>query len=351
MLLRLLLKVFVTVASTMSFLQAPEEPSQTPSQVFLDSLKQQADQLIAQVNSLYTSRQLEGQTLYRPTSSNQDGLPNDMAYPAEGQVFVPLYPTPEQPTRGLRQALNLWTRGHGYSVVIGRGRKYGNKRRRLLITCSKAGKPGMRVTPTTEAMVNLAKDQGCRKPMARQHSKKAECPFQFNLVEDKPGSNRFEVRYCLAGQPAHTHDPIDSWAEHSEARILEPNQQVKVDDQIRQGLTASEIIRGLFLDGIKHISAVDIHNRRQFLRTREQGGLSATNHLIQQLNEEETPASIESVDSQLSRLFVAPTSSLDLKGRNLPLVIMDTTFGTNLYNMFFVHVVCKFSRPNIDRLV
>jgi hypothetical protein len=68
-----------------------------------------------------------------PTQDGHDEPKYDMAYMAKGQIFVPRYPIPEQPTEGLQQALNLWTRSHRYSVIIKRWKKDRNKQKKFYI--------------------------------------------------------------------------------------------------------------------------------------------------------------------------------------------------------------------------
>jgi hypothetical protein len=313
-----------------------------------DSLREihrQAAEFVARLANLCEAEQPEES---EDASGSEDaggsegaGSAEDMPYPKEGQIFVPLNPTEDQPTHGLSDALNLWARDHGYSVVIGRSKKDGNRRRKMCIVCSKHGKPCYRVTATDDDMIRQAREQGRRKPMDQRRSLRTGCPFRFNLVEDGPGTNRFEVRYRQEGNPPHNHERIEGWAAHARSRILRPEQQERVDMQIIQGLPAGDIVKGLHIDGISHLATRDIHNRRQYIKTRGLGGLSPTNNLIRRLSEQKVPAFAESVNGQLTRLFVAPNSSLDLKGRALHLIMMDSTFGTNKHGLAMVHFVCK----------
>ena len=88
-----------------------------------------------------------------PKPSAQVSYSPDMGYPEEGRTFVAGGKSSSKALDGLSDRINLWARDHGYTVSIACSTKRSGKRRRVLITCSRAGFPRYKVPEATDELI------------------------------------------------------------------------------------------------------------------------------------------------------------------------------------------------------
>ena len=274
------------------------------------------------------------------TASAQASYSPDMSYPQEGHIFVPRSTSPsKKPLNGLIDNINLWARNHGYTVCTTHSLNNAGKRRRIIVACSRAGVVRYRIPEATEELIQEMKEAGRHKPYKKRGTVKCNCPFTFSLVETTPGNLQFEVRYREKGTPAHNHEPMESWTALEKARILPPALQETADKALLRGMSATEVLKELRVEGVDYLLKHDIHNRRRDLYRSALGGQSATNYLLRDLNSRGVPAFPDIQGHQLRQLFVSFKPALDLRGRQLDFIIFDSTFRTNCYNMPMAHFV------------
>ena len=183
-----------------SFLADPENAP------ILDNINAHLRTLCAAITHVQTTPSIA------PNISAQAAYNPDMAYPKEGQIFVPRGMSLNKSLDGLLDDMNLWARDHGYAVRILRSKKDpGGKRRRVTVACLREGVPRYRVPEPTDEVIRRREEGGLRKLQKKRSTLKCGCPFIFNLVETMPRTLRFEVRYTHKGMPAYNHEPLDNW--------------------------------------------------------------------------------------------------------------------------------------------
>jgi hypothetical protein len=254
----------------------------------------------------------------------------------------------------MRQGLLEFSKSQGYGIRIGRTNQKLSKvtgdpigKKKVVWQCDRAGVRPAFDADFQEEVNREAKAKGKRKLKIDRGSRKTDCPFAFNAVEVKIGTDQWEIRYKKdQRQHVHNHRPSDGPAAHPSHRRLRKEDRDEVDKLILNRVKTSQIL-GIFMErGINYLLAADIYNRRRTLYHQSLQGLSPLNALYKDYQRRGIicqPGFQMEDPNQLRFLFVAYEESLDLQGteRDLDVIIMDSTFGTNAYNMPLMHFVSK----------
>ncbi|ERT03262.1 uncharacterized protein SPSK_09215 [Sporothrix schenckii 1099-18] len=143
----------------------------------------------------------------------------------------------------LQEELDGWTIPRGYSMRINGTRSHG-RRQKIRMVCFRGGRSRLR-PKEEEAKREREKERlqlfpdlppRRRKPTTDRISKKCECPFRFELVEVRPGADRYAVHYTNDDHMQHNHAAADLMLD-PRARKLPRALKAEVDQWLRDAST------------------------------------------------------------------------------------------------------------------
>lgn len=255
-----------------------------------------------------------------PDSSIDDG---SMPLPPEGH-----FPSLE----ALEEHAQAHAKAHGYATARIRWKlryKTQSKCRKYTIGCHCSSK---------------YRDRSKGRARKRQKSTvKTGCQFSFHGLQNEDGTYNLRHRDSLEFR-MHNHGPTQNPAVHHQHRRLRGLALEHAKALIAAGLEVKDIVT--VLSKSEHVDvpplAKDITNLMQRLQVLELNGNTLIDALKAAMDEQGWVYEYKTdQNSRLTRLFMASKASLEYAKKHPDVLIMDSTYKTNRFEMLLLNIISK----------
>ncbi len=258
----------------------------------------------------------------RPASSEGESEPPDLAEQVPTMRLLP--PATEKSyvtVKALMDDVNKTASRQGYNVVMKGGNEKDKKGdlRQVKLGCTKGGEYKENVEEVGEV------GQG-RRQRRRQHT---GCPF-------KAYASRKNYEWYLRVEcPEHIYPPIAPEAFAANRKFSQADIVTIQDDARAHILPIKTLVCLHHLNPGKFFTIRDLQNQRRKLRRQDLAYLTPIQHLLQELQTSDlwfTSYQLNGYE-QMTHLFFAFETSLDLLEMYLDVLFVDCTYKTNKYNI------------------
>ena len=226
--------------------------------------------------------------------------------------------------QSLIDAVNKHAGPNGYAVVKARSKRHKTHGyvNRVYLACDRSGKENKR-------NIDLI-----RKRLTS--SRMCECPFSIVASYDS-----LQWIYTVRDS-THNHPPSGYQGAHPALRHLTPEALDTIRRQTLAGSSAREVVSVLRLeDSTAYIKAKDVSNAKNLIRRKEIGPMTPTQALMLQLNKRDDffMEFVKDNNNRLTHLFIVYEKSRNLLRQNPDVLIIDSTYKTNVYGMPLVNIL------------
>lgn len=229
--------------------------------------------------------------------------------------------TPEEAIEALQQ----WAHDHGYAVYKRRSKKKQGSLYKIWVDCDRGG---------------IHTSHGASR---KTSTKKTNCPFSVHLVRQKRDGNVVWKRHVML--PDHNHEASIAPIAHTSYRKRTDEALKLIETMTLSGSKARDVLTACRQHG-HTVSARDIYNERYNVWSRKLNGMTPIQALLHELehhglqedgtiDEAKSYAYWYTTDEQsrLQNLFFAHPTAMKLLKLNPDVLLLDTTYKTNRFNM------------------
>lgn len=248
-----------------------------------------------------------------------DPLPHMPANPLPYMQLLPpptdkLYPT----INALIEDVNKTASRQGYTVVKNGGNRNDKDGilRKVRLICSKGG-------VYNENRKRVANGQRNRR------SQRTDCPWKAYACRSD------HTWHLRVQEDEHNHPPSPPEAFAVNRQFTQADMAIIKDDYKAHIPPATTLARLRNLNSGKNFLMRDLHNQRAKIRRQELVKVTPIQHLLQELQTSDLWFTDHQLDGceQITQLFFAFESSLDILKMNSDVLFVDCTYKTNKYNM------------------
>jgi hypothetical protein len=251
-----------------------------------------------------------------PPSPPNSSTPEPLALPP-----LAIYPTRE----ALFEAIQSWSKLRGYAFTVGKSKKLKSGRQKVYYACDRCPP----IPPPREDRIRDTQTRG------------TGCPFAVVALQTPLGE--WELKYRPEAQyNTHNHLPSQSPSAHPSHRRLSIQARNTAQSLFSAGIQPRQTLT--FIRQANPSTLVlpqDLYNQNAAFRRETRQGQSATEALIQHLQESSIKHSIlkDPRTRRLKGLFIACPGSIEYLRNHHDVLLIDNTYRTNQFELPLMDII------------